>query len=464
MSICRVRNVKIRSKPALPVPTLPLRHGLSHAGDGYDPVPLAGTGHKAGLMSDEQSKSWPGSRRAARRSTSPSTTTPSRASRLRLRPTMTSSKTASMAFCHAGSPSLWTPKSRRCRPRVGFVSPSGEWRLEGNKRPSWIQIQPPVDLAVGFFTKALSQPAATRQFIVWSLSIDHNQDLIGGELFAAGWGQSLSGGPISPIDGDNLVFVNVQRLGVEQYAVTLNVTEAGVNTITQAQPVTCRFDSSAFSRMRRRTPPCSPRTVSPGVMVTRGLQTSSPSASPSDLSPARWITRSSASTSFASIPTPRCNDGSAPSCLCAPLHPAPSAKRARPSLRFVPTSPVRSPGSAGSLRPVRANGRIRLRFSQPPAEPLNLVFWAALTEQPFPREYTDTAPAGAREFVWPRGRYAVTTLRRIKSSAAPGADQRLQLDFLQWTAQLAGEASHLVCGFYSDAAPGPASVGYFAPF
>lgn len=145
----------------------------------------------------------------------------------------------------------------------------------------------------------------------------------------------------------------------------------------------------------------------------------------------------------------------APGTLC-------EAREAVASLRsdIAGAQPLDLPGLSV---PVRASGRIRLRFSQPLAEPLNLAFWAALTEQPFPREYTDTAPAGAREFVWPRGRYAITTLRRIKSSAAPGADQRLQLDFLQWTAQPAGEASHLVCGFYSDAAPGPVSVGYFAP-
>lgn len=231
MSICRVRNVKIRSKPALPVPTLPLRHGLSHAGDGYDPVPLAGTGHKAGLMSDEQSKKLAGlsSSSSTQHITINNYTFPGKP--LTPSPDDDEFEDGVDGFLSRWQPVLWTPSPDDADRGLGFVSPSGEWRLEGNKRPSWIQIQPPVDLAVGFFTKALSQPAATRQFIVWSLSIDHNQDLIGGELFAAGWGQSLVGGPISPIDGDNLVFVNVQRLGVEQYAVTLNVTEAGVNTI-----------------------------------------------------------------------------------------------------------------------------------------------------------------------------------------------------------------------------------------
>jgi hypothetical protein len=49
-------------------------------------------------------------------------------------------------------------------------------------------------------------------------------------MFVAALGQSLVGGPIDPIDGDNLVFVRVQRIGAEQYEVVLNVTEAGVNT------------------------------------------------------------------------------------------------------------------------------------------------------------------------------------------------------------------------------------------
>jgi len=113
--------------------------------------------------------------------------------------------------------------------------------------------------------------------------------------------------------------------------------------------------------------------------------------------------------------------------------------------------------------PTRATGRISLRFSQPLAEPLTLAIWAALTEQPFPREYTATVPAGAREFVWPQGRYAVTTLRRIKSSAAPGASQVVQLDFLAWAAQPAGDGSRVLCGFYSDAAGSPAPTGFFAP-
>ncbi len=112
--------------------------------------------------------------------------------------------------------------------------------------------------------------------------------------------------------------------------------------------------------------------------------------------------------------------------------------------------------------PTRATGRISLRFSQPLAEPLTLAIWAALTEQPFPREYTATVPAGAREFVWPQGRYAVTTLRRIKSSAAPGASQVVQLDFLAWAAQPAGDGSRVLCGFYSDAAGSPAPTGFFA--
>lgn len=117
----------------------------------------------------------------------------------------------------------------------------------------------------------------------------------------------------------------------------------------------------------------------------------------------------------------------------------------------------------GLSAPTRASGRIALRFSQPLAEPLTIAIWAALTEQPFPREYTATIPAGAREFAWPQGRYAITTLRRVKSIAAPGASQVVHLDFLQWSAQPAGEASRLLCGFYSDAAGGPAPTGFFAP-
>lgn len=230
MSICKVRNVKIRSKPEPPAPTLPLRHGLSHAGDGYDPVPLAGTGHKAGLMSDDQAHKLAGLSPGSTQQYITINNYNFPGQPLSPSPDDDEFNDGVDGFLSRWQQILWTPSADPADRTLGFVSPSGEWRLEGAKRPSWIQIQPPADLGVGFFTKALSQPSPTRQFIAWSVSIDHNQDPTGGYFFVAGWGQSLLGGPIDPIDGDNIVYALVQRVGVDQYTVTLNVNELGVNT------------------------------------------------------------------------------------------------------------------------------------------------------------------------------------------------------------------------------------------
>ncbi len=229
MSICKVRNVRIRTKPEPAAPTLPLRHGLSHAGDGYDPVPLAGTGHKAGLMSDDQAHKLAG---LSSSSTAITQIFQSSGPAKPNHPDDDEFEDGVDGFLARWQPVLWTPSADAAERGAAFVTPTAQWRLEGSKRPSWIQIQPPADMSSGFFTKPLSETNPLKKFLLLSLSLDHNQDPFGADFLAFGWSQSLGVGPIAPIDGDNIVFVQVVRTGIDQRTAFLGVNEGGGSTLS----------------------------------------------------------------------------------------------------------------------------------------------------------------------------------------------------------------------------------------
>lgn len=111
--------------------------------------------------------------------------------------------------------------------------------------------------------------------------------------------------------------------------------------------------------------------------------------------------------------------------------------------------------------PAGVTGRVRLRFSQPLTEPLVVSFSATLSEQPFPRMYQTTVPAGETELVWPRNRYAITGLRRIQTQAAPGGS--VAVDALKWSAVVSRDGGSLLCGMYPSTMKSPAIPGRSAP-
>lgn len=102
-------------------------------------------------------------------------------------------------------------------------------------------------------------------------------------------------------------------------------------------------------------------------------------------------------------------------------------------------------------------GRVRVKFAGPLAAPLAVTFSAALSEQPFMRDHVVNVAAGETEVVFPRGRFALTQLRRVRSSAPAGVEA--DIDFLQWDAQPATSGSELICGVYSGNARESARVG-----
>ncbi|MBL9006007.1 MAG: hypothetical protein JNJ46_17265 [Myxococcales bacterium] len=223
-----VPNVQIWPKPKTS-PSVPVAHGLTHAGDGADPVPLAGTGHKAGLMTDEQAKKLA----SLSSSTAPHGQDRGEVCCFPARPANPSPdddefEDGTDGFLAKWQRVQWSPSPSSADRGASFTLPPQEWRLEGAKRPSWIQIQPPADSNVGFFTKALHQVAPPKAFVVWSISLDHNTDPVGGRGWVCGWGETSASPPIAPIDGDNMVFVRVLRIGTELTELELSINEGGV--------------------------------------------------------------------------------------------------------------------------------------------------------------------------------------------------------------------------------------------
>lgn len=230
MSFFQVEDVKIWPKLQAQQ-TVPRNHGTTHAGDGSDPVPLAGTGHKAGLMSDEQA--------AKLASLPPAGSTPPQLSVdsccFPARPKSPSKDDDEFddgvdGFLGRWQRILWTPHPYEADRGTSFTTPTQEWRLEGQKRPSWIQIQPPADGVGGFFTKSLQQVDPLKAFVVWGISLDHNTDLVGGRAWVCGWGQSTAAPPLAPVDGDNIAFIRVLRIGTELTELELSINVGGVNT------------------------------------------------------------------------------------------------------------------------------------------------------------------------------------------------------------------------------------------